>query len=645
QVKIRGYRIEVAEIEVNLSTLENIKDSTVNVDITDSYQQTLIAYFVRSNISDEKENFTKIIRQRLNEKLPSYMMPSLFIELDKIPRSQSGKVLINQLPSARDTVKETTTYTPAVTDTEKQLVDIWGSILKLPTNKIGINDSFFELGGDSLMAIQFASAAEEQSLFFNTASLFESRTIAELANIILDTKNKATTTKISQQTVDGEFPLTARQYKFFDDNFINPHHWNRQFSFDVEKKISIKALEESFTQVLSHHDALRVSFLQKKTGEWVQVSSPVDETVKTVIKHDLSKLSSSAQQAKMRVLIEQVHQDIRTERAPLIRAVYFKQGKKSGHIVIVSHHLLLDMVSSRIVFEDLVKCYEYRRRGLTCKLPKKTSSLKQWTEYLCNYAHNGNFQNALEYWGNFPLKSEPKVPISANFNEQNNTEKSAKTVSFKLSLTTTTSLLKVLPSSKGYKIQDLLLTALLAVTKKWTDDDTLTVNICGHGRSSGQADINLSRTVGWINTVFPVRLNTIGVDIEDSTQLIQTVNQQLSKVPSNNMDYNILRYITKHPEIIKHPSPEIFFNYVGQIDAIVPDNIDFKPTEGLQGIAQIDGENHLCYLLYFEAGVTLGQLHIRLTYSENAFSESVINHLSHSLIKRIESIVGQQLSA
>ncbi len=648
QVKIRGYRIEVAEIEVNLSTVENIKDCTVNIDITDSYQQRLIAYFVRSNKTDgsiHDESFIKNIRQQLSEKLPRYMLPSLFIALDEIPRSQSGKVLKNQLPSVSNMVKETTVYTPAETKIEKQLVDIWANILKLPASKIGIHDSFFELGGDSLMAIQFASAAEEQSLFFDTDSLFESRTIAELANIILETKNVKQTAEISQQTVDGEFPLTARQYKFFDDNFINPHHWNRQFSFDVEKKISLKALEKSFTQVLSHHDALRVYFLQKKTGEWVQVSSPIDETVKIVFKHDLSKLSSSEQQAKMRLLIEQVHQDIRTDRAPLIRAIYFKIGKKSGHIVIVSHHLLLDMISSRIVFEDLMKCYEYRGRGLTCKLPKKTSSLKQWTEYLSNYSNNGNFQSALEYWGNFPLKSAPVVPISPNFNDRNNTEESAKTITLKLPLTTTTSLLKDLPSSKGYKIQDLLLTALLAVTKSWTHDDALTVNICGHGRSSGQADINLSRTVGWVNTVFPVRLNASGVDIENSTQLITTVNQQLSKVPSNNMDYNILRYITRHPEITQHPSPEIFFNYVGQIDAIVPDNIAFKPSKGLQGIAEIDGDNHLCYLLYFEAGVTQGELHIRLTYSENAFSESVIKQLSQSLIKRIEIIVEQQLFA
>jgi len=114
-------------------------------------------------------------------------------------------------------------------------------------------------------------------------------------------------------------------------------------------------------------------------------------------------------------------------------------------------------------------------------------------------------------------------------------------------------------------------------------------------------------------------------------------------VPSRNMDYNILRYLAQHPEICAHENPQLFFNYVGQIDAIVPDKIPFKPTMDLQGISEIDGKNHLCYLLYFEAGVIGKELNIRLTYSQKLFKKETINQLSEKLMASIESIIHKLL--
>ncbi len=641
QVKIRGYRIEMGEIEYELSRIESISDCAV---IEDKQSQRLVAYFVEKDESTKinDHEFVHTIKAELAQSLPSYMIPALFLKIESIPRSQSGKIDYGRLPPISDSIIQTQQYTPATTEIEKHLVSIWSCVLKIPENKIGIEDSFFELGGDSLMAIQFASIAEEQGIHIDTIALFESRTIAEISQVIVCKDTQMNKLSYSDNEVVGEYPLTARQYKFFNDQFINSNHWNRSFSFDVIKKVSVRALTKAFTQVLEYHDALRVKFIQKDSGEWVQVDCPTADLGQSVFHLNLIELDADEQQETMRRYIEQGHRGMHLNRAPLIKAVYFELEKDSGSLVIISHHLLLDMVSSRIVFEDFMRCYEYARRGLTHHLSGKTSSLKTWTEYLQQYVIEKDFSEALSYWGNFPINPSPKVPLDFQFNPNTNGESTAKTVIVKSSMELTDKLLKEIPREHGYKIQDLLLAAFFKVTQQWTKDNSLTVNICGHGRNSGVADINLSRTVGWVNTVFPVRL--VADKFCDTESLIDetfinNVIQQIAEVPTRNMDYNILRYIKKQPEIVERKSAELFFNYVGQIDAIIPDKIAFRPTEGLQSIAEIDGRNHLCYLLYFEAGVTAGELNIRLTYSKSFFKDETIGQLMDSLVDSIGQIV------
>jgi len=166
------------------------------------------------------------------------------------------------------------------------------------------------------------------------------------------------------------------------------------------------------------------------------------------------------------------------------------------------------------------------------------------------------------------------------------------------------------------------------------------VSTCGHGREVGSKQFNLSRTVGWLNTVFPVHLflpEDYQISQLDSLSYIKNIQQQLAKIPQDNIDYNILRYYVKHPKIKQHPTPNLFFNYVGQLDSIIPAGAAFIPSLDLPGLAGIDGENYLCYQLYFEAGVIGGQLTFRLTYSENLLSKNTVDYLADSLLTSIKS--------
>ncbi|PIP80478.1 MAG: hypothetical protein COW84_04995 [Gammaproteobacteria bacterium CG22_combo_CG10-13_8_21_14_all_40_8] len=634
QVKIRGYRIELSEIESVLKLHPQINDAAVIAQGDNDSSQRLVAYYVSK---DEIE--IEQLKLFLNEHIPPYMIPAFFMLLAEIPRSNSGKVNAKALPKVTNNILQLKKFTKATTETELKLANIWSSILKIPAEKISIHDSFFDLGGDSLMAIQFVCAAEEKGLYFETSSLFDKRTIADLSKVSSHEKPAS----IDQSHIQGEFPLTARQAKFFDDQFTNPHHWNRLFLFDVDKKISFKALQKSFDHLLMHHDALRVHFVQHQNQSWAQYCSDDLPETTYLYEHDISALSDEEQVHRMQEIINNGHKNIRLNQAPLIQGIYFITSKNTGKLAIVSHHLLLDMVSSRIIFEDLIKGYEYARRGLKIKLAKKTSSLKEWTSYLTHYAKEADFSDALNYWTNTPKHPVPNIPTEPVSDQTANSETHAHTFTFKLAENLTQKLLKDIPSRLGLKIQNILLAAFLDTLHQWTGDSEALVSICGHGRHSGQNAINLSRTVGWLNTVFPVHIKGEADDFTDIKQLAFNVHQQLEKVPSRNMDYNILRYLAQHPEICAHENPQLFFNYVGQIDAIVPDKIPFKPTMDLQGISEIDGKNHLCYLLYFEAGVIGKELNIRLTYSQKLFKKETINQLSEKLMASIESIIHKLL--
>ncbi len=629
QVKIRGFRIELAEIETVLSGFESIKDVVIVTHGKGEEAKRLVAYYV-----SEKDLVTEDIKNFLSENIPSYMIPALFVKMDEIPRTNSGKLNRNKLPKPEQSIKRFTKFTPASTKIEKKLANIWSEILKIPTGKISIHDSFFDLGGDSLMAIQFVCAAEEKGLIFETSTLFDQRTISDLAAV----SSKLTKVNVEQTHIEGEFPLSARQIKFFSDDFVNPNHWNRLFLFNVDKNISVKALQKSIDNLLMHHDALRVRFLQHDDESWIQQSSNCLPDKKVLFNYNLTQSAPENQSNEIIEYINQSNKNIRLNEAPLIQALYFKTSKNEGKLAIVAHHLLLDMVSSRIIFEDLMKGYEYARRGLKIKLAQKTSSLKQWTEYLHQYAHNADFTTDLNYWGQLATHPSPTIPTDFPLDNHSNIEASAKTITFETSHDCTKKLLKTIPANLGLKIQNILLASFLKMTQQWTNENEATVSICGHGRDSGQTDINLSRTVGWLNTVFPVRLVANSSTSNDDLAFVKDITEQLAQVPTRNMNYNILRYISKHPEITAHQNPQLFFNYVGQIDAIMPDKIPFKPTMDLQGITEIDDANHLGYLLYFEAGVIEEKLTIRLTYSQKLFTDKTVQMLSDNLMKTIETI-------
>ena len=642
QIKIRGFRVELEEIESTILLCEDILDVAMVDYKIDNNQAQLVAYYVVRDEADKRSTLDRI-KKYIDERLPNYMMPSLFIPVKKIPRLLSGKLDKLKLPAPLENITAGSEFRPATNDMEIALVNIWSGILSIDSSKISINSSFFDLGGDSLMAIQFVSVAESKGLYFDIGDLFEVRNIKFLA---LVAKHSPPVHNPNKE-VSGSYPLLPRQVKFFEDNFINPHHWNRTFSFSLNHDLNLNAFALAVNAVLEHHENLRVKFLESEENGWQQHCEPIDKNIDLASKifryFNFADLEPHCQRKKITDSINHAHKEIKLSDCPLIRIVHFTTGKQKGHMAIVFHHLLLDMVSSRLIFEDLILAYEMARHKTVVKFPGKTTSVKKWVSHLIELSKQKDFSKSLSYWQKMPIEPQPSLPLDSKADKFEmqflNNEASARLKAFSLDVKSTQNILQDLTQITGMPIQDFLLASLFETISGWTGVNSMMVSTCGHGREINSEQFNLSRTVGWLNTVFPVHLclpkNQLISEL-DSFEFLENIRQQLSKVPEDNIDYNILRYYLKHPKIIQHSTPNLFFNYVGQLDSLIPAGAPFTPSLDLPGLAGIDGNNHLCYQLYFEAGVIGGRLTFRLTYSENLFSDKTINHLVESLLNHIK---------
>ena len=613
QVKVRGFRIELSEIETVISSFDGIEDVAVVDYQGDTDHKRLVAYYV-----SDVEVSHDALKNHIEDKLPSYMMPAFYVQIETVPRMSSGKINRRALPDPSNLFEKREAYVAPKNEVQKKLAGIWSKILKVGASKIGIHDSFFEMGGDSLMAIQFVCAAEEEGIAFETDTLFTNKTIAELAANARESGDS----DYAQDLISGTYPLLPRQAKFFADNYAKPAHWNRFFYFDVNHELNLDHLKQAIDLVLLHHDNMRVSFIQDEQGMWQQKCDAASPAQEYVTSYDVSDLNEREQEEKIVETCNHCHASLDLKKPPLMRVLHFKTAHGAGKIAVIAHHLLLDIVSSRIIFEDLLKSYESLRLGISAPLSAKTSSVMEWASQLRDKAQSDDFTEELAYW------SSEKMQISAAIQPDypgvsKGYERNALVEKITLDDETTQKLLKDIPSQLKTNIQDILLTALLQTTKSWSGDDELLINICGHGRN-GEQGYNLSRTAGWLNTVFPIYLSHKGIDEKDAKNLLKQVGEQQNKVPQKNEHYNLLRYITKHPDILAHEPPQLFFNYVSQIDALIPEGLSISPILQPSEIKSSHDDNHLSYLLYIEAGIIEKELNIHITYTTDIFKENTV---------------------
>ena len=402
QVKIRGARIELGEVEAALLAHRDIRECVVVVagEVKDRIEKRLAAYYV-----SPKHLTTAALRTYLLQKLPNYMIPSYFVRLDRMPLTPNGKVDAEALPHPEETTPELKeSYVAPDTPVEKLLAGVWGEVLRL--EQIGVYDNFFELGGDSILNIQIVAKANQAGLHLTPKQLFQHPTIAELTAVA----TTVSTAHAEQGLVTGAIDLTPIQHWFFEQNLLNPDHWNQAVLLDVLGDLDLSLLEKGLHQLLLHHDALRLRFAQAESG-WQQFITGATTAV-PVTRVDLSAVAPADQGPAVEAAVTEMHASLNLAGGPLIRVALFDLGPdRPDRLLILIHHLAVDGVSWWILLADLETIYKSLSRGESIDLPPKTTSVKQWSETLTEYAQSNVLQQELNQWLALSEAGESRIPV------------------------------------------------------------------------------------------------------------------------------------------------------------------------------------------------------------------------------------------
>ena len=637
QLKIRGFRIEPGEIEAVLGRHSGILESVVVIqedkpgELVASAKtgKRLVAYLV-----SEGEVATSIseLRSYLKEKLPDYMVPSTFVWLDALPRLPNGKVDRSRLPSseqarfARDGV-----YVAPGSPRERMLADIWSQVLGV--ERVGVHDNFFQLGGDSILSIQVVARAHQSGLRLTTKHVFQHQTVAELAMVVQTPQATAP----DQCPVNVPLPLTPIQKWFFDQEFTDSHHFNQGVLLQVREELHPSHLQSILERTISHHDALHLRFSREESG-WRQVyRGPSGKQWFSQV--DLCGLAAAEQREVLEAAAASAQASLNLVDGPLLRVVLFNLAPHSPRrLLIVIHHLVVDVLSWRILLQDVQTAYDQSRSGQPIGLPAKTTAFTHWAQRLTEYAASDSWRQELQYWVARSVKNSSRLPRDNPAGD--NSVASERTISVSLSVEDTQALLTEVPDVYHTQINDVLLTALVKAFKECTGSPSLLVDLEGHGREELFADVDVSRTVGWFTTMIPVLL-----EIPPTAQLgeeLKSVKEQLRAVPSRGLGYGVLRYLHGSTELVESlrslPQAEVSFNYVGQFDQALPENSPFGwalessgPNRSLRQSRQ--------HLLDVFGIIRENRLQVSITYSRGAHRRATIEQLSTRFIEALRSLI------
>jgi amino acid adenylation domain-containing protein/non-ribosomal peptide synthase protein (TIGR01720 family) len=629
QVKIRGFRIELGEIEAVLGQHQAVQEVVVMVREDIPGNKRLVAYLVLNQLAapsmQELQHFVK-------QHLPEYMVPSAFVLLENLPLTPNGKVDRDALPAPDTSRSELAeALVAARTPVEEMLARIWADILGL--EQVGIHDNFFELGGDSILSIQIVARANQAGLKLTPKQLFGHQTIAELAAVV----GTNSVFQAEQGLVTGEVLLTPIQRWFFEHDLPEPYHWNQAMLLEVPATLDLALLSKLVQQLLVHHDALRLRFMPSASG-WQQVNALPDEAVPCT-RVDLSALSKVEQVPAIEATAAKLQASLNLSEGPLVRVALFDRGpNQPSRLLFVIHHLVVDGVSWRILLEDLQTCYQQLSRGLAMKLPPKTTSFQDWAQRLSEYAQSTLLEQELEYWLAQSRFEVAPLPVDYPQGKDANIAASASNVVVSLSSAETRTLLQEVPQAYNTQINDVLLTALAQVFSQWLGTRYILVDLEGHGREEILPGVDLSRTVGWFTTVFPVLLDLRQTDHPGPA--LKSVKEQLRRIPNRGIGYGLLRYVKGDAEITEKlrslPQAEVSFNYLGQFDQVLSPDLMFQIAKESSGPehSRLGRRRHLLEVNALVAG---GQLQLDWTYSSNLHQRATIESLAQGFLTALRS--------
>ncbi|WLS48455.1 amino acid adenylation domain-containing protein [Micromonospora profundi] len=619
QVKIRGFRVEPLEIESVLSRHPGVAETVVSVHEPAPGDRRLIAYVVPGpdGMPDLGE-----LRRYLDGELPAYLVPAAFVQLDAIPLTANGKVDRDRLPAPDEGRPDVgPAYAAPQSPIERTLAGIVSAVVGV--DPVGVDDNFFEIGGDSILAIQVVARAQEAGLRLSPQDLFAHPTIATLAVAA----SAAPTIDAEQADVIGPVPVAPSQRWFGAAAIAEARHWNRSVVLDLPALIEPELIETAVEHLMGHHDGLRQRILLAGPDRMrVRIAPRGDLT--PFSGYDLTDLDEAAQRRRMDEVGAEIQAGLDPAVGPLIRFAWFRcGGGQPDRLAIVAHRLVADAWSMRILVEDLGRALASLAAGEPVALPPKTTSWQSWVRRLVAYGRTPAVQEQRAFWAGLVASAGDPVPADRQAEPEADTAATEQTITVALDAPRTAELLAA-PEALNCEIDELLLTALGRTMRAWSGAGRHLVDVERPARAALFDDVDLGRTVGWVSQTHPLPLTGDPDDTPETS--LKAVKEALRAVPADGVGWSLLRF---DPEPVPAVPVELAFTYLGDVDppgftsASAPVGPDVSPR------------GRRPYPIAVEASLAGGALVVRWRYSEIRHDQQTMQVQADSYLAELEALI------
>ncbi|MDU0291331.1 non-ribosomal peptide synthetase [Saccharothrix longispora] len=573
QVKLRGYRVEVGEVEAALTGRAAVAAAVVVVREDRPGEHRLVAYLVGDDVD------VAAVRAAAEAVLPDYSVPSAFVVLPELPLTVNGKVDRRALPAPARTTAPVT-EAPR-TSAEEALCAVFADVLGL--DRVGVDDGFFELGGDSIMSIQLVSRARTAGWALSPRQVFELKTVRRLAEVATQPAEHAEDDGADREGV-GAVPLTPivewlRAAGGPIDGF------NQSHLVTTPAGLTTAHLVTALATLLDHHDALRTR-LRRDGTTWSSEVLPhgavrAEEHVERV---DVEGLAEADLAAVVAERAEAARRALDPAAAAVVRLVWFDGGPGApGRLLVMAHHLVVDGVSWRVLLPDLASAALAARAGTAPDLPPVRTSWRRWATRLAEAATEPRWAAQVPHWLATVDTAQPALG-SRPLDPRRDTVATARTTVLHVDPEVTSTLLTTAPAAFRAGVDDVLLTGFGLAVREWLArrgerlPDALLVDREGHGRHEDAVapGLDLSRTVGWFTNLYPVRVEVPPMRWEEVLAAgepvgaaLKQVKEGLRAVPDHGLGWGLLRHLNPDTadKLAACPVPQIGFNYLGRTSA------------------------------------------------------------------------------
>jgi non-ribosomal peptide synthase protein (TIGR01720 family) len=568
-----------------------------------------------------------------------------------IPRAAYGKIgraacrtslLAGTLPLLASDVLDpsarlTASYVAPRTATERELAGIWQRVLSMP--RVGIHESFADLGGDSLLSMQVLLAAEGVGLDLRLEDIHRHGTIADLAAAI-DARDMGRDAPRGPRV--GWAPLLPRQLYLLRQGEAASSWAVRTFALEADAPLDTRLLERSLQHLAFHHDALRLRCTRTAGGWSAEYAGRTPPDL--VLARDLSAVPESRLRERVTIEVAELCRSLDVTQGPLLRALHLRLAAGRELLVLAAHHLVTDAYSVTILIRDLDTLYRQLTSGELPQLPPRTATVQEWQEQAITFAQSQEAVEEAVYWAGITSDAPTSLPLDVS--ETTRRAGTEDVVEALLGEDETETLRQL--QRQGISLSDVLHYALARALSEEVGSETVQFWTVSHGRTSALPPLDLSRTVGFLVRGYPVRIEL--PDGRSELEAVRAVRGQLGQIPHQGIGYEILVNYSPHRAVrrqLTRREPPVRLNYVAYLDSMEAGLHVFRWAEVWQKTLDQSGvkSEHVPWRprMDFVVARRGGELELSLSYHSRAYPRSTVERLAGRILDALDRLAAAQL--